>query len=263
MNNQPVYRKNQIQTLILLLKVLELKSHEDNFFELVLFLARYSFLFENPQDSVNSCTSEVPQIYTEQAFSDWSVKYIDPDGCSVKGAFRAAFHVGLSCLTVAGGVGLMAASGVGEVASAGAATPLAVAGATGGFAVFVSGMTAFACSAAELTTEIADCFTDNAPNAEVFPSGIGGCVGSGIDMANGFDAQKEGKKGPNQVKGEAIETLVTSAISTCAYGKSVADLAGNGMPTAKEAAGILYNEASHQYDMYSSANAIGDLTKDQ
>lgn len=191
------------------------------------------------------------------------VRYVDPDGCSVKGAFRAAFHVGLSCLTVAGGVGLMAASGVGEVASAGAATPLAVAGATGGFAVFVSGMTAFACSAAELTTEIADCFTDNAPNAEVFPSGIGGCVGSGIDMANGFDAQKEGEKGPNQVKGEAIETLVTSAISTCAYGKSVADLAGNGMPTAKEAAGILYNEASHQYDMYSSANAIGDLTKDQ
>ena len=80
MNNQPVYRKNQIQTLILLLKVLELKSHEDNFFELVLFLARYSFLFENPQDSVNSCTSEVPQIYTEQAFSDWSMKYVDPDG---------------------------------------------------------------------------------------------------------------------------------------------------------------------------------------
>ena len=80
MNNQPVYRKNQIQTLILLLKVLELKSHEDNFFELVLFLARYSFLFENPQDSVNSCTSEVPQIYTEQAFSDWSMKFVDPDG---------------------------------------------------------------------------------------------------------------------------------------------------------------------------------------
>lgn len=40
-------------------------------------------------------------------------------------------------------------------------------------------------------------------------------------------------------------------------------MAGNVMPTAKEAAGILYNEASHQYDMYSSANAIGDLTKDQ
>ena len=86
MNNQPVYRKNQIQTLILLLKVLELKSHEDNFFELVLFLARYSFLFENPQDSVNSCTSEVPQIYTEQAFSDWSMKYTDPDGRIVRSA---------------------------------------------------------------------------------------------------------------------------------------------------------------------------------
>ena len=191
------------------------------------------------------------------------VKYTDPDGCSIKGAIRAAFHVGLSCLTIAGGVGLMAASGFGEVASAGTATPLAVAGATGGFAVLVSGLSAFACSAAELTTEIADCFTDNAPNAEVFPSGIGGCVGAGMDMVNGYDAQIEGKKGPNQVKGEAIETLVTSAISTYSYGKSVADLAGNGMPTAKEAAGILYNEASHQYDMYSSANAIGDLTKEQ
>ena len=83
MNNQPVYRKNQIQTLILLLKALELKSHKDNFFELVLFLARYSFLFENPQNSVNSCTSEVPQIYTEQAFSDWSMKYVDPTGMNI------------------------------------------------------------------------------------------------------------------------------------------------------------------------------------
>ena len=39
-------------------------------------------------------------------------------------------------------------------------------------------------------------------------------------------------------------------------------MVGNGMPTAKEAAGILYNEVSHQYDMFSSANAIDDLTKD-
>lgn len=80
MNNQPVYRKNQIQTLILLLKVLELKSLEDNFSEIFLFLARYSFLFENTENSLNSCTLEPSQIYTEQAFSDWSMKFTDPDG---------------------------------------------------------------------------------------------------------------------------------------------------------------------------------------
>ncbi len=80
MNNQPVYRKNQIQTLILLLKVLELKSLEDNFSEIFLFLARYSFLFENTENSLNSCTLEPSQIYTEQAFSDWSMKYTDPTG---------------------------------------------------------------------------------------------------------------------------------------------------------------------------------------
>jgi len=52
----------------------------DSFSEIVLFLARYSFLFEESQNSVNFCTSEVMQIYTEQAFSDWSMKYVDPDG---------------------------------------------------------------------------------------------------------------------------------------------------------------------------------------
>ena len=155
------------------------------------------------------------------------VRYIDLDGDSVKGIFRATFHVVLSCLTVAGGVGLMATP-------VSTATPLAVAGAVGGFTLLVSGLTAFACSAAELSTEIAGCFTDKTLNAEVLPSGIGGCVGYGMDMANGYDAQKEGKKGPNQVKGEAIETLVTSAISTYSYGKSIAKLAENSTELAVE-----------------------------
>ena len=184
------------------------------------------------------------------------VRYIDPDGNSVKGIFRATFHVALSCLTVAGGVGLMAAS-------VSTATPLAVAGAVGGFTLLVSGLAAFACSAAELSTEIADCFTDKALNAEVLPSGIGGCVGSEMDMANGYDAQKEGKKGPNQVKGEAIETLVTSTISTYSYGKSVAKLAEKGLSKAKDAAGIIYNEVSHLYDMYSAASAVDDLANEK
>lgn len=35
------------------------------------------------------------------------------------------------------------------------------------------------------------------------------------------------------------------------------------MPTAKEAASILYNEVSHQYDMHSSAKAIGDLANEK
>lgn len=77
MNNKLAYRKNQTEALILLFKALEVKSLEDNFSEVFLFLARYSFLFENTENSVNSCTLEASQIYTEQAFSDWSVKYID------------------------------------------------------------------------------------------------------------------------------------------------------------------------------------------
>lgn len=149
----------------------------------------------------------------------------------------AEYRFGIFCLyerfSAGGGVGLMGASGVGEVASAGTATPLAIAGAVGGYALLVSGLSAFACSAAELSVEIADCFTDKAPNAEVIPSGFAGCVGSGLDTANGFDAQKEGYKGPNQVKAEAVETLVTALISTYSYGKSVADLAGKGIPQAK------------------------------
>ena len=80
MNNKLAYRKNQTEALILLFKALELKSLEDNFSEVFLFLARYSFLFENTENSVNSCTLEASQIYTEQAFSDWSMKFVDPTG---------------------------------------------------------------------------------------------------------------------------------------------------------------------------------------
>lgn len=115
-------------------------------------------------------------------FDNTQPRYSSQDGRSIKGAVRASFHIALSCLTFAGTIG--------------------------GYALLMSGMTAFACSAAELSVEIADCFNDKVPNAEVFPSGFGGCVGSRLDIANGFDAQKGGYKESNQVKGASAETLV-------------------------------------------------------
>lgn len=261
MNNQPVYRKNQIQTLILLLKVLELKSHEDNFFELVLFLARYSFLFENPQDSVNSCTSEIPQIYTEQAFSDWSMKFTDPDGCDIKGVFRGLGGMGLSALAITGGVAMMAGAGAAEVPSAGTSTLLGIAG----FGVFVDGLAAFALSAADFSVELADCFKADVPNGDLLPSNIGECVGSGIDMQNGFDAQVEGEKGPMQKKLGNINTIVSAGLSTVGYASSVKAAASQGLEnmSKKDIADVLVNEASHQMDVVNATRSACDLNKDR
>ena len=81
MNNfQKVHAIKQLDFLIIYHEAMQKKLVYDSFSEIVLFLARYSFLFEESQNSVNFCTSEVMQIYTEQAFSDWSMKYTDPDG---------------------------------------------------------------------------------------------------------------------------------------------------------------------------------------
>lgn len=98
MNNfQKVLAIKQLDFLIIYHEAMQKKLVYDSFSEIVLFLARYSFLFENPQNSINSCTSEVMQIYTEQAFSDWSMKFTDPDGCEQTSAQK--FFT--SCLSTA------------------------------------------------------------------------------------------------------------------------------------------------------------------
>ncbi len=61
----------------------------------------------------------------------------------------------------------------------------AIGGVVGGFSLLFSGLADFARSASELSVEIANCFTDNTPNAEVLLSVIGGCIGAGTDAANG------------------------------------------------------------------------------
>ncbi len=189
------------------------------------------------------------------------VNYTDPDGCDIKGVFRGLGGMGLSALVITGGVAIMAGAGVAEVPSAGTSTLLGIAG----FGVFVDGLAAFALSAADFSVELADCFKADVPDGDLLPSNIGECVGSGIDMQNGFDAQVEGEKGPMQKKLGNINTIISAGLSTVGYASSVKAAASQGLEnmSKKDIVDVLVNEASHQMDVVNATRSACDLNKDK
>ena len=188
------------------------------------------------------------------------VHYIDPDGRDIKGVFRGLGGMGLSALAISGGVAMIAGACAAEVPSVGTSTLLGVAG----FGVFVDGLSAFALSAADFSVELADCFNENVPNGDLLPSNIGECIGSGIDMQNGFDVQVEGEKGPSQKKLGNINTLISAGLSTVGYASSVKAAASQGLEnmSKKDIADVLVNEATHQMDVVNATRSACDLNED-
>jgi len=111
---------------------------------------------------------------------------------------------------------------------------------------------------------LADCFNANVPNGDLLPSNIGECIGSGIDMQNGFDAQVEGEKGPSQKKLGNINTLISAGLSTVGYASSVKAAASQGLEnmSKKDIADVLVNEATHQMDVVNATRSACDLNED-
>ena len=85
----------------------------------------------------------------------------------------------------------------------------------------------------------------------------------GIDISNGYNAQLEKKKGTNQVRGEAIETLVSAIISTGSYIKTIKDSVNLLNFSRAQIGKTLFDEATHQFDMGNAAFAVTDLIKKQ
>jgi len=182
------------------------------------------------------------------------VKYTDPDGNDIKGVFRGLVNMVSAGFEVAGGVFLMGGAAAGEIGSVGLATPAAVAVGVVGFAAFVDGMANFAFAAADFAVELADCFTDDTSvDGDLLPANTGGAIGSGIDQQNGFDAQKEHKKGPAQIKGENINGAVSLGLTTSGYLGSVVEAASTQAPAS---ASQVVNEVSHQYDIYNNTKLM-------
>ncbi|MCQ2574217.1 MAG: hypothetical protein MJ182_10010, partial [Treponema sp.] len=80
MNKKSEFVKNQFQYLLLQLEVNQLNLLLESYSEILLFFARYSFLFENSSESINSCTADTAQFLVPQAFGERPVKFLDPDG---------------------------------------------------------------------------------------------------------------------------------------------------------------------------------------
>ena len=77
---QHCLENNHLFSLLLQLKAFQIKQVIDCYSDFFIFLAQYSFLFEESQNPVNSCTEETPYLYTEYDFREIPVKYVDPDG---------------------------------------------------------------------------------------------------------------------------------------------------------------------------------------
>ena len=80
-----------------------------------------------------------------------------------------------------------------------------------------------------------------------------GAFGSGIDQQNGFNAQKENKKGPAQIKGENINGAVSLGLTTSGYLGSVVEAISTQAPAS---ANQVVNEVSHQYDIYNNTKLM-------
>jgi hypothetical protein len=80
MKFKEVRKQNQNSLLILLLslKAAGYKKVSDNFSELIIFLAQYSFLFENSSDNLNSCAAEQSQLLILHGDKDLGARYLDP-----------------------------------------------------------------------------------------------------------------------------------------------------------------------------------------
>ena len=182
------------------------------------------------------------------------VRYIDPDGNDFKGAIRGFVNMVSAGFEIAGGIFLMGCAGAGEIGSVGLATPAAVAVGVVGFAAFVDGMANFAFAASDFAVELVDCFTKDMPvDGDLLPANIGGAIGSGIDQQNGFNAQKENKKGPAQIKGENINGAVSLGLTTSGYLGSVVEAISTQAPAS---ANQVVNEVSHQYDIYNNTKLM-------
>ena len=80
MKFKEVRKQNQNSLLILLLslKAAGYKKVSDDLSELILFLAQYSFLFENSSDTLNSCAAEQSQLLILHENEDLGARYLDP-----------------------------------------------------------------------------------------------------------------------------------------------------------------------------------------
>ena len=70
--------KNNFLRLLLILKFAEYKKSADSLSEILLFLAKYSFLFQSLLNKSDTCSIESPQLYTAQENREIGARYLDP-----------------------------------------------------------------------------------------------------------------------------------------------------------------------------------------
>jgi len=70
--------KNNFLTLLLILKFAEYKKSADSLSEILLFLAKYSFLFQNLLIESDLCEAENSQLYIAQENREIGARYLDP-----------------------------------------------------------------------------------------------------------------------------------------------------------------------------------------
>ena len=70
--------KNNFLSLLLILKFAEYKKSADSLSEILLFLAKYSFLFQNLLIESDLCEAEISQLYIAQENREIGARYLDP-----------------------------------------------------------------------------------------------------------------------------------------------------------------------------------------
>ena len=167
------------------------------------------------------------------------VKYIDPDGESVKSGL---LKMGLAASEIVGGIALAGSTGgVGAVA---------------GTIMILDGIGRFALGMADFTASCAENKgIQTTIKSENIPSSIGGMIGATIDKKNKECFTDTGKIGPNQKLGEKINAAVSYMANTYDYANTIKSTP-EVINTGKEAFSVIKNEASHVYDTVDTATTI-------
>ena len=75
-----IKKVNQLKVLLLQLQVSELAEVMAVTSDVLVFLARYSFLFENTPEPVPSCEVEEADLLVSQALGERPMRFTDPSG---------------------------------------------------------------------------------------------------------------------------------------------------------------------------------------
>jgi hypothetical protein len=204
----------------------------------------------NTLKTVNSAGSATVFVRIS-GFGNNPVKYLDPDGRDIRGAFKGLAKAISGGLSVAGGIGTLTALGAAEAGSLGAATPIVILGGVAAFAMISGGFTAVGFGLGEMATELADCFSSNDMHIDS-PTDIGGMVGAVIDINQGHNRSKDGA-GPNEKLGSVVNAVASSTLG-------LATTPAN-MITAGSEAGQIITATTTSLDTLSTLKTVADYSE--